>query len=93
MSGTTVTNNAGKEIVLGRCGRYGAMGENIVFVGIGGAGDLGRKPEPVLRVRIDLRGMCPERPLHMVPVIADEDLCGEAMIHRGAAFPALGVER
>ena len=69
------------------------MRQDIVVVRVRSPGDVGRQTEPVLRIRIDLGRVGAQGSLHLLPMVADEDLGGEAIIHRRSSLPTLDVVR
>ena len=52
----------------------------------------GGRPNQCWRIRIDLGRVGAQGSLHLLPVVADEDLGGEAIIHRRSSLPALDLE-
>src|SRR4029450_1695689 len=91
LGGNSHSADASKEVVFGELRRHGTLHQDIVVVGIRGTGDIRGQAEPVFRVWIDLGRVGPESSLHLLPVITNEDLGSEAIIHRWASLPPLNV--
>src|SRR5262245_19972421 len=91
IGGNSHSAHASEEVVFGELRRYGTLRQDIVVVGIRGTGDIRGQAEPVFRVGLDLGRVGPKSSLHLLPVIANEDLGSRTIIHRWASLPPLDV--
>src|SRR5262249_2855249 len=88
-----VSDDASEEVVFWQCRRHSTLRQDVVVVGICGLVYIGGQAEPVRRVRVDLGRVGAQGALYLLPVVADEDLGGDAIVHRGVPLPALSFKR